>query len=322
VRVVVRANPSLALTKYWGKLPGGVNLPATSSLAVSLAAFHSATTVTGRRDDPTVARDDVLVNGLPQLPARFEPVIDAIRSRAPNPQPVRIESTNNFPTSAGLASSSSGIAAMVIALDRFFGTALEPSELSGAARLGSGSAARAVYGGFTEWRAGAESAAPVAGSDHWPELRILIAVIQAKPKAVSSRDAMETARVTSPAYGSWVDTAPVLFERARAALLARDLETLGRCMRQSYLHMFSTMFTSEPPLIYWLPESLAVIRCCEELRSRGIDVWETMDAGPQVKLVVGSRDVPAVRKVLSEALPGLDLVESVVGESPSVGTEE
>ena len=39
--VVAEASPSLALIKYWGKLSGGINIPATSSLAVTLGALRS-----------------------------------------------------------------------------------------------------------------------------------------------------------------------------------------------------------------------------------------------------------------------------------------
>lgn len=313
-------HPSLAVVKYWGKQDTGVNLPATSSLAISLRAFHTRTSVNGRTNgDPD--EDEIVVNDQVQDLARFRPVIDGVRSRAAQPGIVRVTSTNNFPTAAGLASSSSGLAALTLALDGYFGTRFTPDELSAVARLGSGSAARAVFGGFTEWRAGAASASRLAEADNWPDLRILIAVVRTEKKSVSSREAMRNSRATSPYYENWVDSSATLFDEARSALLARDLERLGSCMRRSYLRMFSTMFTSDPPLIYWLPQSLAIIRCCDTLRSRGIGVWETMDAGPQVKMVLLEHDLPAAREALLQNVAGIELIESSVGGDPVVHVE-
>jgi diphosphomevalonate decarboxylase len=37
-----------------------------------------------------------------------------------------------------------------------------------------------------------------------------------------------------------------------------------------------------------------VIRACEELRAGGIGAWETIDAGPQVKILCLEKDAGAV----------------------------
>jgi diphosphomevalonate decarboxylase len=318
--VVATASPSLALIKYWGKLPGGTNIPATSSLAVTLGALTSQTTIS---DGGT--EDIVCVDGAPQSIKPFLPVINAVRSRTEQEQSaagtdrrVQVESTNNFPTAAGLASSSSGFAALTAGLDAFFGTSLSPTSLSAIARLGSGSASRAVYGGFTVWTAGSEHAEPLAPQDHWQDLRVLVVVLKDSPKPISSRAGMERSRKTSPYYEPWVQSSELLFKQAKAAVMARDLEQLGEAMRQSYLRMFSTMFTADPPFIYWLPESLAVIHRCEEMRASGLPVWETMDAGPQVKLLTLASAESAVTSAILETVPGASVISSRIGGGPVV----
>ena len=327
--VVAEASPSLALIKYWGKLSDGVNVPATSSLSVTLEALRSRSTISDRnRDgDPEATEDLIFVDGDRQPIEPFLPVINEVRSRVRGsrvrePRPVRVESNNNFPTAAGLASSSSGFAALAVGLDAFFGTSLPASELSSIARLGSGSAARAVFGGFTIWPAGAEHAEPLAPADHWPDLRVLVAILQTSPKAVSSRAGMERSRLTSPFYDSWIQSSETLFETARSAMMVRDLEKLGTAMRQSYLGMFSTMFTSDPPFIYWLPGSVAVIHRCEELRKRGIPVWETMDAGPQVKMLTLASAAAEVTAAIGDAVPGATVISSQVGGDPVAYSRE
>ena len=64
---------------------------------------------------------------------------------------VHVNSENNFPTAAGLASSAAGYACLVYALCQMYGVT---GDISGLARQGSGSACRSVDGGFVRWRMG------------------------------------------------------------------------------------------------------------------------------------------------------------------------
>lgn len=308
---VCTASPSLALTKYWGKVEGGANIPATSSLAVTLRELTSTTRV-----ERSGGADTVLIDGVPQSESRFAPVFEAIRAETATTEHFLVESSNNFPTAAGLASSSSGIAALVCAVNALLGSELPAWKLSRIARVGSGSAARAVFGGFTALPAGGTEAQPVHGADHWPELRVVVAVLQSGPKAVSSREAMERVRRTSPYFAPWMETAEELFSEAREALSVRDLDRLGHAMRLSYLRMFSTMFAADPPVLYWQPRSLAVIRACEDLRREGVQAYETMDAGPQIKVLTTEDYVEQVRATLSETAE--QVLVSGVGDGPRV----
>ena len=73
----------------------------------------------------------------------------------PHPQAgFHLETASDIPIGAGLASSASAFAAVVMALDDYFGWELAPRHLSIHARMGSGSAARSVFHGFVEWHAG------------------------------------------------------------------------------------------------------------------------------------------------------------------------
>ena len=317
MKAVASASPSLALVKYWGKLDEGVNLPATPSLAVTLDGLRTTTTVTASERG-----DEVFIAGAPQPIDAFTPVIDSFRARAGSSASVRVESANTFPTAAGIASSSSGFAALTLALNAFYRTDLAPAELSATARMGSGSASRAVFGGFTVWRAGAESAERLLPADHWPDLRIIVVLIHTGSKPVSSRAGMRRTARTSPIYARWCEESPALYSRAVDALRRRDAEALGTAMRESYLFMFSTMFTTRPPVIYWLPESLAVIHAAQSMRDAGTPIWETMDAGPQVKLLTTSAHVDAVRAAVTRAVPRARILVTSPGGEPEVTVED
>jgi diphosphomevalonate decarboxylase len=297
MQAVCRASPSLALIKYWGKTDPEENLPATPSLAVTLGGLNTETTVRF-----THGEDTVILDGRVQDDRRFEAFFRRLRDRLGAEHRFHVVSRNDFPSAAGLASSSSGFAALTCACARLANGGLGPGELSEIARFGSASAARSIFGGFVVLRAGARAAEPWLPADHWPELRIVLAITTSASKEFSSRWAMECTRKTSPFYDAWLRSSADLFPSALDALKRRDLEELGRAVRLSTMRMHAAILASDPPLIYWLPSTLAVIRECRELRDTGIGAWETADAGPQVKILCLRPDVRRVVERI-EALP-------------------
>jgi diphosphomevalonate decarboxylase len=127
---------------------------------------------------------------------------------------------------------------------------------------------------------------------------------------------MEHVRDTSPYYPAWVEGSQKLTDEAVEALAHRDLTRLGEAMRLSYLRMHASMMAASPPHIYWLPNSIAVIRECEHLRSDGIGAWETMDAGPQVKVLCRQAEVPIVADRISSVDPTIKIIETRPGPGP------
>jgi diphosphomevalonate decarboxylase len=95
------------------------------------------------------------------------------------------------------------------------------------------------------------------------------------------------------------------------------MEALGTVMRTSYLRMFATMLGAEPPVEYWLPASVAVQRRLAELRASGIGAWETMDAGPQVKVLTAADEAD---RVVEECRPwcAADPIVSAVGAAARI----
>jgi diphosphomevalonate decarboxylase len=320
--VYCRAHPSLALIKYWGKSDIRRNLPATPSLAVTLAGVHTETLVRPAPADGTAA-DVVAVDGVEQPPERYARFFQALRRRLRTDLRFRADSTNSFPTAAGLASSSSGFAALAAACARASGRELPARELSALARLGSASAARSLFGGFTLLPAGARAARQLLPEQHWPELRVLVAVVSGQAKAFSSRQAMEATRRGSPFYRAWINTAGSLLAEAIAALRERDLQKLGELARLSYSRMHAALLASAPPVLYWLPDTVAIIRACAELRQQGLGAWETIDAGPQVKVLCLAGEAARIADRLAEAAgEPARIIECRPGPAPEVRVEE
>jgi len=226
---------------------------------------------------------------------------------------VRVDSRGNFPMAAGLASSAAGFAALALAGRAAAGLSTEPAAVSCLAREGSGSACRSVQGGVCIWHRGsredgADSVATQAFAEgHWPELRLLVAVLSRAEKEVGSRDGMAQTVETSPYYPAWVKDAEAEIPRATAAIAARDLEALGALSERNAWRMHATAFAADPPLCYLLPSTLGLILALPAARRRGVPVWFTLDAGPNPVLVTLASHEAEVERLARDA-GALDVV--------------
>lgn len=303
--VTAQAQPNIALVKYWGKRDVGLNVPAAGSLSITLASLWTRTEVVF---DDALDHDTLRLNGAPDAPAlaRVSACLDILRRHASITCRARVDTHNNFPTAAGLASSASGFAALVVAAHDALGLSLDRRCLSSVARQGSGSAARSLFGGFVSMSAGQRDdgqdavAEPLLRADAWP-LSVVIAVTTHAAKPVASGVGMERSRHTSPMYAGWLSSVNDDLATAHAAVMAKDFEKLAEVSEHSCLKMHAVMLSSRPPLMYWSAATLACMQRIRELRERtGLGVFFTVDAGPQVKAVCLPGDAPQVATALGE----------------------
>ncbi len=300
-KVVASAN--IALVKYWGKRETELNLPAAGSLSLTLDALRTETEVelsSGSED--TLELDGTAVSG--KALSRTREFLDEIRRRSGRHEHARVVSRNHFPSAAGLASSASGFAALAVAAARAFGLEATEDELSELARLGSGSAARSIHGGFVRMHAGTRAdgkdaiARPFLGS--MLELSAAIAVVKAGEKEVSSRDGMELTQETSPYHQSWIELVDRDLLAAEHALTEGDFERLAEVTEGSCLAMHGNAMSARPGIIYFAPVTLWAIDRVRRLRASGTPVMFTVDAGPHVVAFTLREHLPRVAEVLSE----------------------
>jgi len=301
-----RAQPNIALIKYWGKRDTGRNLPAVGSISITLADLYTSMRV---EFDADLKEDSLSVNGqdnaamLSRVSTCLDNVVGEDRNAA------RVLSSGNFPIGAGLASSASAFAALVVAANAATDGRLETQALASLAGRASGSAARSLYGGFAELQNTAEDieVSSLLSPEEWP-LRVVVAITATGPKAVGSTEAMEISRKTSPFYGRWVEQQEQDLTEARAAIAARDFAKLASVAEHNCLKMHSVMWGSRPPIVYWNSATLACMQTIRELQAQGVAVFFTIDAGPQVKAVCE----PAFEAQVREALAATEGVHDVL----------
>jgi diphosphomevalonate decarboxylase len=309
---VAVAHPNVALSKYWGKREGAGNFPAVPSLSVTLAGLQTRTSV--RWDGRTLVRDRVVLNGRElsaEESARHLALIDGFRRAGGISRYAEVESTNDFPTSSGLASSASGFAALALAAAHAAGFPWDASRVSALARSASASAARSLFGGYVELPVGEASARPVAPASVLP-LVVLVCVTAEGPKAVGSTDGMRLTMDRSPYARAWLEHAPRLHAELREALLAGDFEGVGLRAEASALAMHASAIAAG--IVYWNGGTLEALAAVRALREGGLPAYASIDAGPHVKVLVRPDDAARARKTM-ESVPGVKrVIEARPGE--------
>jgi diphosphomevalonate decarboxylase len=315
VRAIAHAN--FALVKYWGKRDPALNLPDVGSISITLDALYADTCVSV---DADLDDDAFELDGKAEAAGerRVRALLERVRTLSGRRAPARVVSRNNFPTGAGLASSAAGFAALVTAAARAYGLDLSAPRLSELARIGSGSAARSIFGGFVEMARGERAdgrdavATELAPADHWP-LEVAVAISDTGRKAVGSTEGMQRTADTSPFYPAWVAHQPIDLSAARNAIRARDFDALARVSEASALAMHGLAMSARPGLLYFNAATIECLHRVRELRGSGTAVFFTVDAGPQVKAVCESAAAGAVADALADVGGVSEVLRSGLG---------
>lgn len=314
------AHPNIALIKYWGKRNASLNLPAAGSFSLTLAGLTTRTTVRFSKGFET----DVVMMGERALGGpkrdRISRFLDRVRGAAGIDLRATVHTHNDFPTAAGVASSASGFAALAAASTRALDLDMDQQGLSILSRLGSGSAARSVYGGFVEMLPGKRAdgsdshAVPVYPEDHW-DLVCFVVLAASGEKPMGSTEAMNATAKTSPYYKAWVESVARDIGKAKMAVNKRDFEALGQLAEHSCLKFHASAIAADPGILYWRGLTVELIHHVRRLRDSGIGVFFTIDAGPHVKVFCERHSRSAVRAMIA----GLEGVGTILEASPGPG---
>jgi diphosphomevalonate decarboxylase len=273
---------------------------------MNLGGLETRTTVTF---DAFLSSDDLIINGETAgggALGRVSEFLNRVRLMAGINHFARVESENNFPMGAGIASSASAFAALALAASTAAGLDLEEAALSRLARTGSGSACRSVPAGFVEWLADGcdpdSGALSIAAPEHWA-LRDCVAIISHAHKPTGSTEGHALA-YTSPLQAARVDGAPQRLKQCREAILGRDFEAFAEVTELDNNLMHAVMMTSRPPLLYWQPATIAIMKAVRNWRGHGLAACYTVDAGPNVHIICEQADQERVEERLRQ-IPGV-----------------
>ncbi|MDD3896667.1 MAG: diphosphomevalonate decarboxylase [Candidatus Peribacteraceae bacterium] len=322
------STPNIAFIKYWGNRNNPLRLPMADSLSMTLSEPSVEITIdhadTLKIQSSTMGEDREVTG---KHLDRFQKVIDlakeylgtlGIDDALPGELSIRIDS--HIPPAVGLASSAAVFSCLARAIAALITEKKEltDEQVSIIARLGSGSAARSVMGGFVALEAGegasidAAKAVQIADENHWL-LHDIVVIPSREEKKVGSTEGHALA-ATSPYFAARIQAIRTRRQQECIdSILEKDFEKLQRVSEEDALDMHHVMETSNPPLKYLSQETHRIVGEVKALReTKHLPVLFTMDAGPTVHLVCTDEATEEVRAFAS-AQKGCTIFESQVG---------
>lgn len=310
------APSNIAFTKYWGKKDEILRLPENGSISMCLSDLLTTTTVEFQEG---LDQNQIILNGEIEAgeDSRVIKHLDRIRKLAGIDSKAKVISNNNFPVGTGLSSSAAGFAALSLAASKAAGLSLSEKDLSILARQGSGSACRSIPAGFVEWLDGNTSetsyAVQIFPPDFW-DIADVVAIVSQGKKDVPTSIGQQTAK-SSP------------FVQARKAHMAeknriikeliesKNFTSFGQLVESEALELHAIMITQTPPLIYWQPNTILMMKLVQKWRAEGLEVYFTINTGQNIHLICQQKDVKKVQAKLKK----LDFVKNIIVNTPGEG---
>jgi len=249
---------------------------------------------------------------------RVKTVLDRLRAIAKNHSvSLRVESRNPEVSGKGLGFSASGFAALGLSTSRALGLNLVERELSEVVRLGAGSAARSLVGGFSIWyankrgRSYAEQLAPANAVG----LETIIVPIRSTVKT----DTAHEDAVKSPLYSARLRYVQKMLGRMKRAIAMRDVDSVSRLAEEDTLNLHAITMTGPNHMLLFSPVSIMIMDEVRMMREADqIPAWFSLDTGPSVFVNTTRKALPRVRRRLEKITRDLE-VSSPGGPAHLIG---
>lgn len=222
---------------------------------------------------------------------------------------MHICSVNNFPTAAGLASSAAGYACLAYAI----GQVLEVTDvrtLSIISRMGSGSACRSLYGGFVQWQTADKSedsyAKQVVDEFYWPQMRVIILVVNDAQKDTPSTAGMQLTAQTSSLFQYRISSVvPKRVKEMVEAIKSRNFHQFAEISMKDSNQFHACCQDSYPPIKYMNDISWSIVRMVHKLNDfYGTNrLAYTFDAGPNACIYLLENEVDEFLTLVNHLYP-------------------
>ena len=302
-RSIVKSYANIAIIKYWGKKDPIKMIPATSSISLTLENLFTETEISFITREEAIektgqASDLLYINGELQNEEQIKKIAKVVNLfRDDRSQLVKIDTTNNMPTEAGLSSSSSGLSAAIKACNRLFDKNLSREELAQISKFASGSSSRSFFGPIGMWDKDTGEVSEVKTD---LKLAMIVLVLNEEKKIISSRKGMALCMETSTSFDEWIRQSEIDFENMKKYLSEGDFSKVGELTEENALRMHETTKNANPPFTYLTEKSFEAMEYVKELRKQGEKCYFTMDAGPNVKVLCLEEDFERLKDILGK----------------------
>jgi len=321
-KISYKSPSNIALVKYWGKKEN--QLPQNPSLSFTLDACTTTTIVTFEKlkEQRIDFSFDLWFEGKPK--EDFKPKIKTFLSRIEPYVPFlksyyfKIETSNSFPHSSGIASSASGMSALalcLVAIERQLGVPITDDffnkKASFLARLGSGSACRSIEGDLIQWGAhdnidGSSDLYgikyPYAVHEHFNNYQDTILLVDKGQKQVSSTVGHNLMH-QHPYAAQRFQQAHENLSKLQTVFASGDLKNFISIVESEALTLHAMMMTSLPYFILMKPNTLAIISKIWEYREASqTHICFTLDAGANVHVLYPEKEKEQVFQFIKDEL--------------------
>lgn len=317
MKTTAKAHSNIAFIKYWGRKNEELRLPTNGSISMNLSNLFTTTTV---EFSPIYTYDKILIKGEQNENTHKRVIthLDRVRELAHSSLKAKVISENNFPSSTGLSSSASGMAALTLAATQSIGLSLSEKELSILARQGSGSACRSIPDGFTEWLDGNTNidsfAHTIFPTDYW-DIVDLVVIISDNKKDIPTSEGQKRAN-SSIFFETRIHHIKEKITSCKRFMAEKKFGGFGKLVEMEALEMHAVMLTSWPSLIYLLPQSLYVMKSVQKWRREGMEVYFTVNTGQDIHIICQKKDEDEVIKKIKT----LKDIIKIIPNDPSKGT--
>lgn len=312
---------NIALVKYWGKYE--VQMPENPSISFTLSNCHTTTTLRFKEKEGSHFEFKVFLDGERELP--FEPKIKSFFERVEAYIPFlrkysfRIETSNSFPHSSGIASSASGMSALALCLmemDRSLSEvpmteAYFIQKASFLARLGSGSASRSIEGPLVVWGEHLEvqNANPYFGvlyphsvHENFKNYQDTILLVDKGEKQVSSSVGHNLMHGHPYARNRFKEAHSNL-SKLITVFETGNLTEFIHIVESEALQLHAMMMTSQPYFILMKPNTLEIIQRIWSFRKETKSkLCFTLDAGANVHVLYPEMEKDTVLAFIQKEL--------------------
>ena len=312
-KVAWQSPSNIALVKYWGKREN--QIPENPSISFTLDACKTITTLTfveKEHKDDTFSFD-LYFEG--ELKDDFKPKINTFFERIEKYLPFlkqyhfKIETSNTFPHSSGIASSASGMSALALclmSLEKLFN-----KKASFLSRLGSGSACRSIEGDLIVWgkHEDIENSSNLFGikypyyvHDNFKNYQDTILLVDKGEKQVSSTIGHGLMH-GHPFAGNRFKQANENLSKLIEVLKSGDLKAFIEIMEREALTLHSMMMTSLPYFILMKPNTLEIINRIWKFREETeLHIGFTLDAGANVHVLYPENEADKIFEFIKNEL--------------------
>ena len=311
---------NIALVKYWGKY--GEQLPMNPSISFTLKNCNTKTSLSFESKNSRDFEFEVYLDG--KRETSFEPKIRKFFERVEVYLPFlkefrfKIETSNSFPHSSGIASSASGMSALSLCL-MDMERQMKPSmnheyfmeKASFLSRLGSGSACRSIEGPIIVWGEHPEiegssnlfgTKYPFEVHQNFYNYQDTILLVDKGEKQVSSTLG-HNLMVDHPFAEQRFLQANDNLSKLLPVLKNGDLREFVKIVESEALSLHAMMLTSMPYFILMKPNTLEIINRIWKFREEtASNICFTLDAGANVHVLYPEDEINEVEKFIENEL--------------------